>query len=90
MRFACPFEISEKEAETYKKKVEELNGTLDNVTEITVEKEDNDNVKISWVTDNGKNVERIRRITGYLAGDTTRWNNAKQSEEHERVKHGVN
>lgn len=32
--------------------------------------------------------ERIRRITGYLVGTTDRWNNAKRSEEHDRVKHG--
>ena len=31
--------------------------------------------------------ERIRRITGYLTGDLTTWNNAKKSEEHDRVKH---
>jgi len=34
--------------------------------------------------------ERIRRITGYLVGTTDRWNNAKRSEEHDRVKHGLN
>lgn len=33
--------------------------------------------------------ERIRRITGYLTGDLTSWNNAKRSEESERVKHEV-
>lgn len=33
--------------------------------------------------------ERIRRITGYLVGTTDRFNNAKQSEEHDRVKHGL-
>ena len=33
--------------------------------------------------------ERIRRITGYLVGTIDRWNNAKQSEEHDRVKHGL-
>jgi len=33
--------------------------------------------------------ERIRRITGYLVGTTDRWNNAKQAEEHDRVKHGL-
>jgi len=33
--------------------------------------------------------ERIRRITGYLVGTIDRWNNAKQYEEHDRVKHGV-
>jgi ribonucleoside-triphosphate reductase len=33
--------------------------------------------------------ERIRRITGYLAGTIDRFNNAKQSEEKDRVKHNV-
>lgn len=32
--------------------------------------------------------QRIRRITGYLTGDLSRWNNAKQAEERDRVKHG--
>ena len=31
--------------------------------------------------------ERIRRITGYLTGDLNSWNDAKRSEESERVKH---
>lgn len=30
---------------------------------------------------------RIRRITGYLVGDMSKWNNAKRAEEHDRVKH---
>ena len=33
--------------------------------------------------------ERIRRITGYLVGTIDRWNNAKRSEEHDRVKHNI-
>ncbi len=33
--------------------------------------------------------ERIRRITGYLVGTLDRFNNAKRSEEHDRVKHGL-
>ena len=32
---------------------------------------------------------RIRRITGYLVGTLDRFNNAKRSEEKDRVKHGV-
>ena len=32
--------------------------------------------------------ERIRRITGYLVGTMDRWNDAKQAEERDRVKHG--
>ena len=35
----------------------------------------------------GVNFERIRRITGYLVGTVDRFNNAKQSEERDRVKH---
>ena len=37
----------------------------------------------------GKNLKfsRIRRITGYLVGDISKWNNAKRAEEPDRVKH---
>lgn len=35
----------------------------------------------------GVKFERIRRVTGYLAGDKDRFNNAKRCEEHDRVKH---
>ncbi|SFC88753.1 ribonucleoside-triphosphate reductase class III catalytic subunit [Bacillus sp. 491mf] len=36
---------------------------------------------------NEHDFERIRRITGYLVGDMSKWNSAKRSEEKERVKH---
>ena len=32
---------------------------------------------------------RIRRITGYLVGDLSRFNNAKLSEVKDRLKHGA-
>ena len=35
----------------------------------------------------GQKFERIRRITGYLVGDTDRFNNGKRAEEADRVKH---
>lgn len=35
----------------------------------------------------GIKFDRIRRITGYLVGSTDRFNNAKQAEERDRVKH---
>lgn len=33
------------------------------------------------------NFERLRRITGYLVGDLSRFNDAKRAEERDRVKH---
>ena len=35
----------------------------------------------------GVGFERIRRITGYLVGDLSRFNNAKRAEVNDRVKH---
>ena len=35
----------------------------------------------------GMKFERIRRVTGYLAGDVSRFNNGKRAEEKDRVKH---
>ena len=39
----------------------------------------------------GTNVkfERIRRITGYLVGSLSTWNDAKKAEERDRVKHST-
>lgn len=34
--------------------------------------------------------QRIRRITGYLVGDLSRFNNAKRREVADRVKHDIN
>ena len=39
--------------------------------------------------DGNAEFERIRRITGYLVGTVDRFNNAKKSEEKDRVKHDV-
>lgn len=35
----------------------------------------------------GIDFERIRRITGYLVGNMEKWNDAKQAEERDRIKH---
>ena len=37
----------------------------------------------------GRDFERIRRITGYLTGTIDGWNNAKRAEEKDRVKHPI-
>jgi ribonucleoside-triphosphate reductase len=39
--------------------------------------------------EDGQTFERIRRITGYLVGTLSRFNNAKQAEERDRVKHEI-
>lgn len=36
---------------------------------------------------NSEDIQRMRRITGYLTGDLSSWNSAKRAEEHDRVKH---
>ena len=41
------------------------------------------------ITKNGMQVERIRRITGYLVGTLDRFNNAKKAEVKDRVKHSL-
>lgn len=37
----------------------------------------------------GEDFERLRRITGYLVGTLSRWNDAKKAEEKARVKHSL-
>ncbi len=38
----------------------------------------------------GPHFQRIRRITGYLVGDMSKWNDGKTAEERDRVKHSLN
>lgn len=47
---------------------------------------DGDYVEMSYEYDTIP-FERIRRITGYLVGDLSRWNDGKRAEEADRVKH---
>ena len=56
------------------------------VTRLRIEAKAPNDVVLHWNIDN-QPFERIRRITGYLVGTIDRWNNAKRSEERERVKH---
>ncbi|MBR0287910.1 MAG: hypothetical protein IJQ82_02915 [Selenomonadaceae bacterium] len=58
------------------------------VKTISVKLCDDGLVDVSY-TARGEKFERIRRITGYLTGDLNSWNNAKRSEEQDRVKHNI-
>ena len=55
------------------------------IKEITI-KVDGDFVDLKYDFDDVP-FDRIIRITGYLVGTTDRFNNAKRSEERDRVKH---
>jgi len=54
---------------------------------IAYEQGDKTQARAETVIGKGVKFERIRRITGYLVGTTDRFNNAKQAEERDRVKH---
>ena len=43
----------------------------------------------SGMIGDGIHFERIRRVTGYLTGDLSTWNDAKRAEERDSVLHGV-
>ena len=78
--------FSEEEAKSY---VDYVRERVDNpMTVLEIKMCDDGKVDLNYKTQ-GEKFERIRRITGYLTGDLNSWNNAKRSEEHERVKHNV-
>ena len=47
---------------------------------------DGDHIDVQYETEHVP-FSRIRRITGYLTGTTSRWCDSKRAEEHDRVKH---
>ena len=49
---------------------------------------DKEHLDVTYTFDSA-NVERIRRITGYLVGTLELFNNAKRAEERDRVKHSL-
>ncbi len=77
-------ELSKEEIDVYVNHVKDKCGrsTLKSL-EIKV---DGEYVELRWSTQPQK-FNRIRRVTGYLSGDITTWNNAKLAEEKDRVKH---
>lgn len=79
-------DFTETEAKNYVDYVRER--VTDPLKSIRVKLCDDGKVDVSYLA-KGEKFERIRRITGYLVGTTDRWNDSKQSEEHERVKHNV-
>lgn len=79
-------DVSVNEVKNYLKLLNEKIAKEDVLTSFSIHKGKEDTVDIDYVARAPK-IERIRRITGYLVGDMDRWNNAKQAEERDRVKH---
>ena len=78
-------ELSKKEIQAYIDYIQDKNHQVVDELTITVDGEYVDlNYTLVPVP-----FERIRRITGYLVGTMDRWNDAKQAEERDRVKHSV-
>lgn len=76
-------EIAQKELDEYVRRAEKQYGTALEGMDVEV---DGDFVNIHY-TLHPNRFDRIRRITGYLVGTTDRFNDAKQAEERDRVKH---
>ena len=76
--------ISNEEIQAYIDRANEKYG--DNVVGITIEP-DGEYVNLSYELKSNVPFQRLRRITGYVVGTMDRWNDAKRSEEHDRVKH---
>ena len=79
-------DMTENEARLYlERAISEANGEVVRL-EVSQAEGDEGMVDVKYTCRKVK-FERIRRITGYLVGTIDRWNNAKQVEEHDRVKH---
>ena len=81
-------EVPMEEAEAYVNRGLERYG--DNLTEICgiLDKDDPEMIDLEYVWKE-KPFHRLRRITGYLVGNLSRWNNGKLAEERDRVKHSA-
>lgn len=66
--------------------VQERNCKVSDIDKMKLTLESEDSVTMEY-TLKERRFERIRRITGYLVGTVDRWNNAKQEELSDRVKH---
>ena len=79
-------DATEQEARNYIDYVKNRVKTDDTLDEIYVYACDDGKIDLSYQFQ-GEKFERIRRVTGYLAGTLDRWNDSKQAEEKDRVKH---
>lgn len=77
-------EISDNEINDYIHQVMKLDKGI--LTELNVNIDDDNNVELIYTFHN-QPIARVRRVCGYLTGTIDSWNNAKQAELRDRVKH---
>lgn len=82
-----PADMKVEEALSYVEHLRKKHAALKEV-EIRYAEDDEAEIELKFKV-KGAPFERIRRITGYLVGTTERWNDAKQAEERDRVKHNL-
>lgn len=81
-------EVSQEEYKRYWNDLEELYNRKLKSLVVLVDPEDPEYITLDWKFE-PRPFERIRRITGYLTGNTTTWNPAKQAELEDRKTHGT-
>ena len=79
-------EISDNEIKDYIHHVMKLDKGVLTELNINIDDNDNDNVELIYTFHN-QPIARVRRVCGYLTGTIDSWNNAKQAELRDRVKH---
>lgn len=79
--------VSDAEKEAYVKRARELYPEK-RINEMDITIVDDNYVDIEYHYDTAP-FQRIRRVTGYLAGTLDRFNNAKKAEVRDRVKHDI-
>lgn len=83
-------EFGDDEVVQYVKRADDMikSGELpEDTCRMTLEDVGDGEVKIGYYRDSSTPIERIRRITGYLTGSVSTWNNAKRAELAQRTVH---
>lgn len=79
--------LSDKEKDAYVQRARTLYPER-RINKMDIKVVDGDYVDIEYHYDTAP-FQRIRRVTGYLAGTLDRFNNAKKAEVRDRVKHNI-
>jgi len=80
--------VSQEEYERYWNDLEDIYKRKLKSLAVIIDDEDPEFITLDWKFEPVR-FERIRRITGYLTGNTNTWNEAKQAELEDRKKNDI-